>query len=189
MRVLRRALCFLLGISAWACRDGAAPASDASAPESAVTSQQHGTPATPLSAQAPTPSAPPTSAPAPSGSAAPAAPPPDSLELLKLTLTSAVKDKEPADTLSDIAPGERVYAHLKFRNRSEAEQEIRVTFKVNGKTRTTVKLDVEPSWSFRTWGYNTLQDGDTRGELTVTVTDDDGATIAEASLPIHKNAR
>ena len=106
------------------------------------------------------------------------------LELLGLTITSAVEKKEPVDKLKAATPGTRVYAHLKLRNRSNESRTVHVDFLVNGKLRTPLKLEVEPSWSFRTWGYNTLQASDT-GELEVQVYDDAGAVLEKVKLPIQ----
>ncbi|MRG94381.1 hypothetical protein [Polyangium spumosum] len=128
-----------------------------------------------------------------SSSSAPAAPPATpserpSLELLQLTLTSDVQKKEPVDTLDVAPPGTRVYAHLKLRNRSQDQRKVHIDFLVNGKVRTPLDLTVEPSWSYRTWGYNTMQAGDT-GELEVRVFDDGGATLATARLPIQARSK
>jgi len=106
-----------------------------------------------------------------------------SLELLKLTLTSDVQKKEPVDKLDVAKPGTRVYAHLKLRNRTGETRKVRVDFLIDGKLRTPLELEVAPSWSYRTWGYNTIKAGDA-GELEVRVYDDDGATITTARLPI-----
>jgi hypothetical protein len=131
-----------------------------------------------------TSASPPPIAPAPQPTAAPRAP----LELLKMTLTSAVKKKEPVDKLDAATPGQRVWVHLTLRNRSGAARRVHVEFSVNGKLRTPLDLDVDPSWSFRTWGYNTLQASDA-GELAVRVTDDTGAEIGAARLPITMGGR
>jgi hypothetical protein len=106
------------------------------------------------------------------------------LELLKLTLTSEVKKKEPVDTLEAVGAGKRVYAHLAIRNRSNDTRKIAVTYVVNGKPRPPVDLEVEPSWSYRTWGYNTLPAGE-KGKLEVRVTDDAGAVLGTATLSIQ----
>lgn len=119
-------------------------------------------------------------APAPSTTATTRAP----LELLKLVLTTGVKKKEPVDKLDEVAPGTRIYAHLTLRNRSGDKRKVHVDFLVNGKVRTPLELDVESSWSFRTWGYNTLQAND-KGELEVRVLDDTGDTLGAARLPIR----
>ncbi|MBK9260876.1 MAG: DUF2914 domain-containing protein [Polyangiaceae bacterium] len=139
----------------------------------------------------PTSSAPADAA-APSGTGssaqpAPPAPPPRTrvpIELLELTITSGVEKKEPVDKLKAAAPGTRVYAHLKMRNRSSETRAVHVDFLINGKLRTPLKLNIEPSWSFRTWGYNTLQASDS-GELEVQVYDDAGTTLERVKLPIR----
>lgn len=106
------------------------------------------------------------------------------VELLGLTITSGVEKKEPVDKLKAITPGTRVYAHLKMRNRSTEKRTVHVDFLVNGKLRTPLKLDIDPSWSFRTWGYNTIQASDS-GELEVQVLDDAGTVLERVRLPIQ----
>jgi hypothetical protein len=111
-----------------------------------------------------------------------------SLQVLRLTLTSEVKQKEPVDELKEAGPGQRVWAHLALRNRAPAARRVSVTFKVDGEERSTVDLQVASSWSFRTWAYNTLRAGDKSGELIVEVRVDAGSIIGEAKLPIKATA-
>jgi len=132
----------------------------------------------------PTNAAPRATNPAPTQNAAPAPTAKIPVELLNLTITSAVEKKEPVDKLKAATPGTRVYAHLKMRNRSNETRTIHVDFLVNGKLRTPLKLDIEPSWSFRTWGYNTLQANDS-GELEVQVYDDGGTMLEKVRMPIQ----
>ena len=106
------------------------------------------------------------------------------LDLLKLTLTSAIKGKDPEGVLAQAKAGERVYAHLRLQNRSESERTIRLLFTVDGQLRTSVELDVEPSWSFRTWGYVTLRASDAGRLLEVAVVDDEDREISRSKLPI-----
>ncbi len=110
------------------------------------------------------------------------------LQLLQIELTSGVEGKEPIDRLEAAEPGMRVYAHLRLRNRSANKRSVHLAFKVNGESRTSLDLDVEPSWSYRTWAYNTLRKADKTGEIALTVTDDSGATLADRSLPIRTKA-
>ena len=133
---------------------------------------------------------------APAESAAPAAssaavdePPPAPLELQELTFTSEVKDKEPIDTLLAAEPGKRVWAHLRLRNLDDATRKIHLEFRVNDDKRTTLDLKVTKSWSYRTWAYNTLLDGDKKGTVSLKVTDESGAVLAETSVPIAVKAR
>lgn len=144
-----------------------------------------------------TTSAPAPSAPAPSATAiASAAARPSatasattpSLQVLRLTLTSEVKQKEPVDELKEAGPGQRVWAHVTLRNRAPEARRVSVVFKVDGDERSTVDLQIASSWSFRTWAYNTLRAGDKSGELTVEVRDDAGAVIGQARLPIKATA-
>jgi Protein of unknown function (DUF2914) len=132
----------------------------------------------------PTNVAPQAPSPAPNQGAAPAPKAKVPVELLGLTITSGVEKKEPVDKLKAATPGTRVYAHLKMRNRSNETRTIHVDFLVNGKLRTPLKLDIVPSWSFRTWGYNTLQASDS-GELEVQVYDDAGTMLERVRMPIQ----
>jgi hypothetical protein len=134
-------------------------------------------------------------APAPAGSApasvtgggsrgaSPAASANAPLEVLRLRLTSAIKDKEPVDDLTRAEPGKRVWAHVTARNRGAGKAGVQLVFRVDGDVRTTVDLDVDRSWSYRTWGYVTLRPDD-RGELEVEVIGDGEQALAEATLPI-----
>jgi hypothetical protein len=117
-------------------------------------------------------------APAPSASARPP------LELLRFSFTSEVKGKEPVDKLEAGEAGERVYAHLTLRNRGAERRTLKLQFRVNGDKRTMLELKVDHSWSYRTWGFNTLRPGD-KGELTVQATDDEGNLIVDEKLPIR----
>jgi hypothetical protein len=106
-----------------------------------------------------------------------------------MSLTSEVKKREPADRLLAAEPGMRVWAHVRIRNRTGDARRVSLVFRVDGDERSTVDLKVEPSWSFRTWGYNTLRGGDKRGTLTVELRDEAGALLGEAQLPIEGKAR
>ena len=116
-------------------------------------------------------------------SASTAAPTPP-IQVLKLTLTSEVKQKEPVDELKEAGPGQRVWAHVTIRNRAGDARRVSVVFKVDGEERSTVDLQIASSWSYRTWAYNTLRASDKSGELTVEVRDDGGAVLSQAKLPI-----
>ncbi|MCC6647103.1 MAG: hypothetical protein IT374_16215 [Polyangiaceae bacterium] len=155
---MRRATAALACLSITACKD---PPREAAQP-------------------APSASTPPvTAAPRPSASAAPRP-----LELKSFQLTSGVYEKDAVDDLTEVKPGERVYAHFKLKNPGE-RRVLTVVFKVNGATRTTLELKVEPSPSYRTWGFNTLRAGD-KGELSVVATDDAGLVVAERTVPIKR---
>lgn len=110
------------------------------------------------------------------------------LQVLRLTLTSEVKQKEPVDELKEAGPGQRVWVHLTLRNRAPEAKRVSVVFKVDGEERSTVDLQVASSWSFRTWAYNTLRAGDKSGELTVEVRNDASEVIGQARLPIRASA-
>jgi hypothetical protein len=154
-----------------ACDDGAPASPDAAPPPpKASTPLASGSaPMAPVSAPPPAPSAASDKAP---------------LSLLRLTLTSAVKDKEPVDELKAAGPGQRVWAHLAIRNRTGEARRLTLIFRVDGDERSTVDLKVEPSWSFRTWGYNTLRASDKSGELTLEVREIGGPLLTTARLPI-----
>ncbi len=128
-----------------------------------------------------------TSAPSGKPSAAPTKSsevPADHVELQKLVLASAIKSKDPADDLDATKPGQRVYAHVTVRNRTAGTKRVSVSFRVNGDERTMVDLDIEKSWSWRSWAYVTLRKDD-KGELTVHVFDDHGAELADKTIPIR----
>jgi hypothetical protein len=116
-------------------------------------------------------------------SCAPADPSLKALQLLRMTLAGAIEGKDPKDRLEAARPGQRVYAHLRMRNRSGRDRCVRVRFRVKGEERTLVTLKVGHSWSWRTWAYATLRDDD-RGRLDIEVVDDQGATIATKALGI-----
>ena len=122
----------------------------------------------------------------PSGSADCAAVDPSlpPVQLLKVTFTSAVEDKKPIDKLNVARPGQRVWAHIVARNRTGARRCVHVTFRVGGKVRTEVDLEVGESWSWRTWAYNTLRSSDTSGKLELEVSDEHGKRIMLTELPI-----
>ena len=105
------------------------------------------------------------------------------VEILKFAFTSGVSAKEPVDKLTSAKPGSRVYAHLTVRNRTGRPRTIHLEFSVDGKKRTELDLKIQESWSFRSWGYNTLQPKD-QGTLKVELSDDEGNSLGEYSLPI-----
>ncbi len=125
---------------------------------------------------------PPSSA-APARTTAPAAPA-DHIELQKFVLTSGVKAKDPVDDIDAAKPGQRVYGHVTIRNRTAGSKRVTLSFRVNGDERSMVDLDIEKSWSWRSWAYVTLRKED-KGELTVHVFDDHGAEMATKSIPIR----
>jgi hypothetical protein len=106
------------------------------------------------------------------------------MKILKMTLASGVRDKEPVDKLASAKPGQRVWAHVTLRNRTGFAREIDLVFRVDGKERSRVTLNIETSWSFRTWGYVTLRPTDTSGDVTVTVVNDSGDELATQKIPI-----
>jgi hypothetical protein len=133
--------------------------------------------------QAPPPSAPPLR-PAPREPA-----PPKPLQLLRFSFTSEIKAKEPVDRLDRAEPGKRVYAHFTFKNTNPEPRTIKLVFRVNGDRRTMLDLKIDPSLSYRTWGFNTLKDSDKSGELTLEATDDTGVVLTTEKLPIGAKKR
>jgi hypothetical protein len=105
------------------------------------------------------------------------------VEILKFTFASGVSAREPIDKLSSAKPGSRVYAHMTVRNRTGRPRTIHLEFSVDGKKRTELDLKIQESWSFRSWGYNTLQPKD-QGVLKVELSDDEGNSLGEYTLPI-----
>lgn len=105
------------------------------------------------------------------------------MQVLAITFTSGIEGKDPADKINIARPGQRVYAHLKMRNRSGRKRCLDVTFRVGGKKRTKVRLKIGESWSWRTWAYNTLRPDD-RQPLELTIVDDQGALVFQKKLPV-----
>jgi hypothetical protein len=133
------------------------------------------------SAAAPTQAAPP--APSSPSTPAPAQKAAGEFKVLKLVFTSEVKQKEPRDKLDAAKPGQRVYAHVTVRNRTDGAKPITLAFLVGGSERSKIDLSIASSWSYRTWGYVTLRDSDS-GELTVEVRDESGTVMERAKIPI-----
>lgn len=106
------------------------------------------------------------------------------MELLRFRFTSGVEGREPKDELREARPGQRVYAFLALRNRTGRDRKITLAWTVDGAPRTTLDLEIDESWQYRTWGYNTVAPTD-RGALRLEVTDDAGHPIVERELPIR----
>jgi hypothetical protein len=106
------------------------------------------------------------------------------MELLRFRFTSGIDSREPRDDLREARPGQRVYAFLAIRNRTGNKRGITLAWSVGGEPRTTLELDVDESWQYRTWGYNTVGPAD-RGTLRLEVTDDAGNSLVERELPIR----
>lgn len=132
---------------------------------------------------------------APVPSAPPVRPPPREpapvkpLQLLRFSFTSEIKAREPVDRLERAEPGKRVYGHFTFKNTNSEARTIKLVFRVNGERRTMLDLKIEPSLSYRTWGFNTLKDSDKSGELTLEATDDAGLVLTSEKLPIGAKKR
>jgi hypothetical protein len=128
-------------------------------------------------------------------SAAPAPPPAPSasvavkvpLQVQKFVLTSEVKGKEPVDELATAAAGKRLYAHLQVRNRGETRP-LRLEFRVDGALRSKIDLEVIHSWSYRTWGYNTLRATDAGLVAEAKILDGE-EIVASAKIPIAKEEK
>lgn len=118
--------------------------------------------------------------PAPSASA----PTKVALQVQRFVLTSEVKNKEPVDELVKAGVGDRVYAHLQVRNRGE-RRPLRLEFRIDGKVRSKIDLEVIHSWSYRTWGYNTVREPDVGKILEATIFDED-EVVASAKIPLAK---
>jgi hypothetical protein len=131
-------------------------------------------------ASAPSPGGSGDAAPAPSASAAAKV----ALEVQRFVLTSEVKNKVPVDELVKGGVGDRVYAHLQVRNRGE-RRPLRLEFRIDGKVRSKIDLEVIHSWSYRTWGYNTVREPDVGKILEATIFDED-EVVASAKIPLAK---
>jgi len=106
------------------------------------------------------------------------------MELLRFRFTSGIEQREPKDELKAARPGQKVFAFLAIRNRTGQKRTVTLAWTVGGEARTTLDLDIDESWQFRTWGYNTVSAKD-RGALRLEVTDDAGNVLVEEELPIR----
>lgn len=122
---------------------------------------------------------------APSASATP--PPRLPLQVQRFVLTSDVKGKEPVDELAVAGAGRRLYAHLQLRNRGEVRP-LRLEFRVDGAVRSAIDLEAAHSWSYRTWGYNTLRASDAGSTAEARFLDGD-EVVASAKIAIGKEAK
>jgi hypothetical protein len=105
------------------------------------------------------------------------------LLLLRFAFTSGIDGRDPRDKLSVARPGQRIFSHFTVRNKSGRERCIRIELVVGREKRTTLTLKIGESWSWRTWGYNTLRSDDT-GTLVAIVRDDQGNELARRELSI-----
>jgi len=62
---------------------------------------------------------------------------------------------------------------------------VHVVFRVNGKDRTEVDLEIGESWNWRTWAYVTLRDSDGSAALELEATDDQGHSLVHERLPVQ----
>ena len=107
------------------------------------------------------------------------------MQLLGFTWTSGIERRDPKDKLHAVAPGQRVYTHLRVRNRSGRERCVRVKFRINGKPRPAITLKIGKSWSWRTWAYSTSRSDDS-GHIEVNVTDDQGNVLVSDKLLLRR---
>ena len=196
-----RCMCVLLALSVAACDESSEPAAP-SAPSPRTTASALAAPTPPVPRATSTspvdaPSDDPDTA-TDSGSGgeegdAAACTPKDAslkpLQLLGFVFASRVESRKPVEQLRFARPGQRVYAYLRMRNRSGEERCLRVEFRVNGKKRTSVELEVGESWQWRTWAYATLRASDTSGTLELRVIDDQDRVVVDKRLPIVAKVR
>lgn len=115
---------------------------------------------------------------------APAAPKLKPVQLLRFRFTSGVEQRDPVDQLHVARPGQRVWAHLRVRNRSGRARCLKLLWRIDGKKRTELSLEVGESWNWRTWAYATLRDSDRSGAIELEAVDDQGNVVAQKRLPI-----
>ncbi len=96
------------------------------------------------------------------------------LDVLELRITSGLEDRKPTDTLSIIGAGTKVYAYLVVKNLEKTERCVVVTFKVDGKKRSALTLDIGTSPTWRTWTHITTSKRDAGSTVEIEVTDDQG---------------
>lgn len=96
------------------------------------------------------------------------------LDIVKFTLTSKLENRKPTDELTMVKPGTKIYAYLVVKNLTKEERCLLVTFRVNGRKRASLTLDVGTSPTWRTWAHISPSKGDAPGTVEVEVTDDQG---------------
>ena len=106
------------------------------------------------------------------------------LQLLRFTFAASVEDRNPVGKLHVARPGQRVWAHLRVRNRSGRDRCVHVSFRIGARVRTELDLKVGESWNWRTWAYATLRPTDTSGALEFEAMDDQGNLLVKKRLPI-----
>jgi hypothetical protein len=114
---------------------------------------------------------------------APGAAPP--LKLVELRLTSAIENKRPTDEVTIIKPGDKVYAYLGIRNLTDDKRCVLVTFRVNGRQRSALTLDIGKAPSWRTWAYVKANDGDAAATIEIEVVDDQGHQHAHEKVLVE----
>jgi hypothetical protein len=105
------------------------------------------------------------------------------MQVLLFRWTSGIENKDPKDRLYVARPGQRVFAHLRMRNRSGMKRCLKLVFRVGDDKRTEVTLKIGKSWNWRTWAYNTVKSED-RKPLRLTIHDDQGALVLDERLPV-----
>lgn len=108
--------------------------------------------------------------------------------MLRFTITSEVKNREPVDVLKVAEAGKKAWGHVTLRNRSKEPRRVTMYFYVDGEQRSMVDLKVNSSWSYRTYAFNTLKDADKDRTLRVEVRDDTGTLLTEEKIPIKAKA-
>jgi hypothetical protein len=96
------------------------------------------------------------------------------LDIVQFTLTSKLDKRKPTDELSIVQPETKIYAYLVVKNLGTAERCVLVTFRVNGRKRASLTLDIGTSPTWRTWAQITPAKGDAPGNVEVEITDDHG---------------
>ena len=105
------------------------------------------------------------------------------MQVLRFTWASGVEGRDPKDRLYIARPGQRVFAHMRIRNRSGRKRCLKATFRVGGKKRTEVTLNIGKSWNWRTWAYNTVRSDD-KGPLHLRIADDQGNVVLDKKLAV-----
>lgn len=96
------------------------------------------------------------------------------LDIIQFALTSKLEKRKPTDELSIIQPGTKIYAYVAVKNLETRERCVLVTFRVNGRRRAALTLDIGTSPSWRTWANITPAESDAPGNVEVEITDDHG---------------
>jgi hypothetical protein len=107
------------------------------------------------------------------------------LKLVDFKLTTKIEDKKPTDEVSIVKAGTKVYAYLGIKNLTDVKRCVQVTFRVNGRLRSSLTLDIGKSPNWHTWAYVTANKDDAGAKIDIDVIDDQGREQGHAKVLVE----